>query len=416
MDSQATDDHRPGNKRIAYILGRFPALTMTFIDREIVEAKRKGTELVLVAMRGSPPFEMRPEVAELAKETEYLVPIQWPRLFRSFLFFVVTQPLNLLSLFLFLVSRAHGTLKARVKTAIHFAEGVEAAGILRGRNVDHIHAHFADRASVVAMVVSRLLKIEYSLTAHANDIYISPVLLQEKLAQAKFVTTCTGYNKEHLERVTGKPVELIYHGLDLDQLQSDTQNCPAESPASDAPLLLSVGQLKEKKGFPVLLDACAQLRDQGYEFRCEIIGEGPDRKALEAHIEERQLGNLVTLRGELPNRAVMARYTEATLFTLPCVVAKNDDRDGIPNVMLEAMAHGLPVVSTAVSGIPEVIEDEITGLLVESGSAAELAKGLARILDDSELRERLGDNGRDLVRERFDIHRNIGRLVELLES
>ena len=385
---------------------------MTFITREILEAKRTGADLVLVSIRRSPPFEMRPEVEALAGETKYLLPVAWPKFLASVVYYLITRPWVFVSTLAYLLSRPHPSPGARLKTLIHFAEGVHAAGLIRRDKVDHIHAHFADRAATVALVASRLVNVEYSFTAHANDIYIEPELLPEKVEHAKFTTTCTAYNKSHLEEVTGRPIELIYHGLDLEQLDDPCVEAHPET----APLILSVGRLTEKKGFPILLEACARLKQEEQSFRCEIVGDGPDLALLTQQIDTLGIGDRVALVGALSNAAVMQKYLEATIFTLPCVVAKNDDRDGIPNVMLEAMAHELPVVSTNLSGIPEVLHHEETGLMVESGQVDALTDALRRLLDDPEERQRLGENARELVANRFDIRRNIGRLVELLES
>jgi glycosyltransferase involved in cell wall biosynthesis len=266
------------------------------------------------------------------------------------------------------------------------------------------------------MVVSRLLGVPYSLFAHAYDIYTSPVMLPEKMSGAKFVATCTACSKAHLDGLIAgqfvSRVHLVYHGLDLPGIE------PYRRPSHEGQcsLVLSVGQLKEKKGFPYLIQACRILENRGYNFRCEIIGEGPKRPELEAMITDLNLHNAVTLRGALPHSEVMTRYSQATLFALPCVPAENGDRDGIPNVLLEAMAMQVPVVSTLFSGIPETIEDGNTGLLVPPGDAEALANALARLLDDLDLRKKLGQAGRKCVEERFDIRNNIGHLIELFSA
>ena len=393
-------------------MGSFPCLTTTFIDREILEAKRQGVNMVLVSIRPPSPFQMRPEIKELAAETKYILPVPWLRFVGANLYFILTRPRVYLSTLFYLLTRQHNTVAARAKTFFHFAEGVWAAALSRPERVDHIHAHFADRAAIVALVASRLLRVPYSLTAHASDIYVSPVLLSEKIANAKFVTTCTGYNKAHLERVTEHRIELVYHGLDLTVVEA----IPRPSHNDQFPLILSVGQLKEKKGFPYLIKACRLLKNQGYGFRCEIIGEGSRRGELETLIAELKLQDMVMLRGILPNTEVMTRYTQATLFVLPCVIARDGDRDGIPNVLLEAMTNCVPVVSTNLSGIPEVVQDGVTGLLIDPGDEEAMAEAIARLLNDAQLRERLGRKGCQWVEERFNIRTNIGRLIELLES
>jgi len=399
-------------KKIAYIIGRFPHLNTTFIDREIIEAKQQGLNLVLLSIRPFEPFEMKPKIRELHKETIYLLPVPLLKFIISHLYFFMVQPWSYISILFYLMTRRHPDLKSRIKTILHFGGGVWAAELLRAENINQIHAHFADRAAVVAMVASRLLKIPYSLTAHAVDIYVSPVMLPGKVANAKFVTTCTAYNKAYMERLTGYPVELIYHGLDL-----TTFPTPSHRKYNDLPyLILSVGQLKEKKGFPYLIKACRLLKDEGRNITCEIIGEGPYREELEQLITKLNLNDTVILRGSLPIKEVLARYPEAALFVLSCIIARNGDRDGIPNVLLEAMVNHVPVISTNLSGIPEVIEHGTTGLLVPPGNEKALAETMAKLLDNRELNEKLGSQGRQKVEEKFNVKKNVDALIKLFEK
>ena len=400
--------------KIVYVLSVFPCLTTTFIDREILETQRREAELVLVSMRKPAPFKVSAEIRKVTEATRYLLPAPWLRFLTTHLRFVLTQPRAYLTTLFYLLTRQHNKFIARIRTFFYFVVGVWAAELLREEKVDLIHAHFANRTTVVAMVASRLLGVPYSVFAHAYDIYVSPVMLAEKMAGAKFVATCTAYNKTHLESIDGSrfvgKVHLIYHGLDLTKFE------PTRQPPHNGqrPLLLSVGQLKEKKGFPYLIRACRLLKDRGYDFRCEIVGEGPKRPELEALISELSLNDTIVLCGALPHPEVLARYAQATLFALACVLAKDGDRDGIPNVLLEAMAMQVPGVSTQLSGIPEAVKDGLTGVLVPSRNTEALANALARLLDDPDLRERLGREGRKRVEERFDVQENVGRLIELL--
>jgi glycosyltransferase involved in cell wall biosynthesis len=297
---------------------------------------------------------------------------------------------------------------------LHFAEGVYAAHFIRQAPCDHIHAHFVDRAATVALVVSRLLDIPYSVTAHANDIYVNPVLLEQKLSAAKFVATCTAYNKEHLSQVDGVhlngKLHCIYHGLDLEDYQPGSRDC------REKVLLTAVGQLKEKKGFSYLLKACRLLKERGYVFSCQIIGEGPLRGELERQIGAFSLGEEVILRGALPYEEVMREYNGSDIFVLPCIIGANGDRDGIPNVILEALAMELPVVSTRHLSIPEVIEDGVNGLLVPPADETALADVLAKLLNDFGLRISLGKQGRATVSERFDSMCNAEHLLEEMIS
>lgn len=402
--------------KIAYILGVFPSLTTTFVDREILATQQKGVGLVLVSMRTPTPFDMRPEIKNLADATEYLMPASWSRFLWAHICFALTQPRTYVTTLAYLLTRRHQGMGAWARTLFYFLVGVWAAKILEGRGINHIHAHFANRATVVAMVASRLLGVPYSMFAHAYDIYVSPVMLAEKMDSAKFVATCTGYNKAHLDHIANgrfaNKVHLVYHGLELSNF------VPADRSSHDeyTPLLLSVGQLREKKGFPYLIRACKLLKERNYDFRCEIIGGGPEYATLKTLITDLDLEGTVVLRGALPHPEVMTGYAHAALFVLPCVLAKDGDRDGIPNVLLEAMAMQLPIVSTRLSGIPEVIEDDHTGLLVPSEDEQALAEAIARLLDNPELREELGREGRKRIEECFDVRRNVDKLVELFND
>jgi glycosyltransferase involved in cell wall biosynthesis len=207
------------------------------------------------------------------------------------------------------------------------------------------------------------------------------------------------------ERDAAKIVRL-YHGLPLADLRNG--NPPT---STEPPLILAVAQLAERKGLQYLIRACAGLRDQGIAFRCEIVGEGDLRDDLQRLIGELELGPMVTLTGPLPYPQVVARYHRASAFVLPCVIAPDGDRDGIPNVILEAMAAGVPVISTAISGIPEVVRDDETGLLVSEANVEELATAISRVLGDAELSTRLGRAGRQFVEREFDLARNLVRLT-----
>jgi glycosyltransferase involved in cell wall biosynthesis len=399
----------PNDLRLAYIIGTYPSLTMTFIDREIRRLRGRGVSLRVVSIR-RPRAPLSAEQRELQDGVRYLLPAPVLAFLAAHLRFAALRPAAYFGVLLYLLSRRHPTLKARGMTLLHFAEAVYAAYLLRDDRCDQIHAHFADRAATLALVASRLLGVPYSITAHANDIYVAPVLLPEKLANARFVATCTSYNRAHLAGLggdsLGQKLSRIYHGLDV------SRYTPNGGPPPGRPLVLAVGQLKQKKGFAYLLEACGLLKEAGCDFECQIIGEGPLRADLEAQIRRLGLEGSVELRGALPHDAVIAAYAHATLFVLPCVVGSDGDRDGIPNVILEAMAMGLPVVSTRHSGIPEAVEDGVNGLLVPPGDAQALAAALARLLADPVARREFGRQGRQKVTEYFDAERNVDRLLD----
>jgi glycosyltransferase involved in cell wall biosynthesis len=395
--------------RLNYVIGSYPVLTETFIDREIRAMQRAGVDLRIISIR-RPDEDLSAEQRDIQRQVTYLYPPRIGPLALAVASATLRHPSTVFGTFAWLLSRPHHG-QSRLKTAAHFATGLYAAWALRDRREIHVHAHFVDRAATVALIVSRLLGSRYSVTAHANDLYARPTMVRERVSQAQFAVTCTEYNRTYMIgkiRIDPASVVRIYHGLDFGGY--DARREPASPP-----LLLSVGQLKEKKGQLDLVRACADLRDRGREVRCAIIGEGPLRAQLEAEIAQHNLQESVQLLGAIPHSEVVEHLRSAYAFVLPCVVAADGDRDGIPNAILEAMAMSVPVVSTAVSGIPEVVTAD-RGVLVEPHDPEGLADAIEQLLLDPPRAETLGQAGRQFVMDEFDINRNARRLLDLFQS
>lgn len=391
---------------IAYIIGRYPLLTTTFIDREITEARRQGARVHVLSLRPTDERSLSPAQEALVPSVSYVRPIGFWRLIRAHARFLRSRPGALARAYVRLATLPHDSLRSRLKTVLHVGLGVATADMLGGKRPDHLHAHFVDRAAVVAWVSSRLLDIPFSVTAHANDIYVSPVLLADKLAAAKFAATCTEYNRSYLIEEVGPnqaDIVTIHHGIDL-------QSFPARRQSSgSSPMVLTVGQLREKKGLRHLIEAAALLADRCLEI--VIAGDGPLRAELQDQVDSLGLGQKVRLLGAVSHDRVLELMQSATVFVLPSVVAADGDRDGIPNVILEAMGMELPVVATRHSGIPEAVIDGVTGVLVDVGDPAGLARAIGWVLDDADGAARMGTNGRALVATRFDLERNVGQLL-----
>ena len=394
---------------IIYIIGTYPGLTTTFIDREVMALRSMGVRLQILSIR-QPWTKLSAEQEALRKDVTYLLPVKWIPLIISHLSYALTKPKRFFSTLVYLLTRPHPSLRAKLMTLIHFVEGVYAAYMLRHTPGQHLHAHFIDRAATVALVASRLLGIPYSVTAHASDIYVNPVLLKEKLTNAKFASTCTAYNRSYLSQfgkdLFNHKLLCIYHGLELERYVNEQHT------RTGRPIILSVGQLQERKGLSYLVEACGILRDRGVQFECRIIGEGPLRPTLQEQIHQLELEDYVRLVGALPHEEVIAQYQEATVFALPAILGKDGDRDGIPNVILEALSMGLPVVSTAHSGIPEVIEEGVNGLLVPPEDAQAFSSALERLICDPEMGNAFGKAGRKIVADRFNPEKNARRLLE----
>ena len=400
-------------KKIVYLIGTYPLLTTTFIDREIIKLNQLGVDLRIFSIR-KPPKDTPLSFSQMSlmEKVTYLLPVNIAKLLISHIYFSIVFPKRFFSTLIYLLTRNYPDLKARFKSLLHFSEGVYFAYFLRDQKVDEIHAHFLDRASVLALIAKKLLQIPYSISIHAGaDIYVNPVLLREKLMEARHAVTCTHHNKNHLAKLIGtdltEKIAVVSHGIDPLEFQ------PNPDPNAEV-LILSVGQLKMRKGFLDLIEACKILRDRKVDFRCEIIGNGPLFYLLEERIMRYSLENQVTLCGALPNELVVERYEQASLFVLPCMVSENGDVDGIPNVLLEAMAMNVPVISSRVSAVPELISENKNGILVNPNSPMELTEAIVSLINSPEKRENLGKEGRKTVLENFNIERNIETLVKTL--
>ena len=276
---------------------------------------------------------------------------------------------------------------------------------IRQRGIVHLHAHFGSVATSVARLAAHFADVPYSFTAHAKDIFhesVDPDDLRRKLRDAATVVTVSDYNLSYLRQRFGtdaRRVRRIYNGMDLAELRH-------LSTVGRSPVILSVCRLVEKKGLTHLIDACDRLRQHEVEFTCQIVGTGPLEGALRSQIQALHLDDWVEILGPRPQQEVFALMQQASVFAAPYVVGSDGNRDGLPTALLEAMALGTPCVATDVTGIPEIVCNGETGLLVNQHDSAELAAALQRLLGDGKLRERLATRARSLIEAEFDIARN----------
>ena len=300
--------------------------------------------------------------------------------------------------------------------------GFIADQVLRARTIAHLHGHFCHGATTITWFASRMSGVPFSFTAHAKDIYQADQnpgdLLARKLDAARFVSTCTDANRRHLAArfPSAKPVHTIYHGLDTGYFAPAAAEVGATSREDDAPLVLAVGRFVEKKGLRYLITALTRLHASGRRFRAVLVGEdGGEAALLRRMIEDGGLAGNVALQGPMDHRALRALYSQAAVFALPCLVAADGDRDGIPNVIAEAMAMGIPIVTTDVSGIPELVRDGHNGVLVPERDAAALAQALETLLDDPARRQAIGAAARATICDCFDSSVTTRALLQLFE-
>jgi glycosyltransferase involved in cell wall biosynthesis len=284
-----------------------------------------------------------------------------------------------------------------------------------GKKIDHLHAHFAHDPALIAYLVHRITGIPYSFTAHARDLYqVKPKVLTDRIRQATAVITCCRANLEYLDQIAPSQrmkYSLVYHGVNLQDFHPVSE--PGSAPLPTDRLILSVGRLVEKKGFQNLLEALFLVKKRGESFRCAIYGDGPLHRHLAEWITEHDMAGEILLCGDRTQQELITVFQAATLFILTPVQAEDGDRDGIPNVLLEAMAVGLPVITTAVAGIPELVENNQNGLLYSPHDVESISAGVIELLHDTEKRRRLGRAASKKVREQFDINQSAHRLKAL---
>ena len=264
----------------------------------------------------------------------------------------------------------------------------------------------------MALFAASLTGLPFSFTAHAKDIYTSnPDQIREKMAFSRFVVTCTEYNRRHLLDLSDGacPVHRVYHGIDLSLFNGGTPPRRPRPPYR----ILTIARLTPKKGLTTVLRAVAILKDRGLALEHTLIGDGEDRNAVLADIRRLGLSRTCRWLGTQPHHVVLDHYRQADLFALGCEIAPNGDRDGIPNVLAESMAMGVPVVATRVSAIPEIVEDAKTGLLVPPGRPTPMADAMQRLLTDADLRARIVPAAREKIAAEFDNVRLIDDLARL---
>ncbi len=400
---------------LGMVLKGYPRISETFISNEIKLLEDHGFPIHIFSMRQPRENFSHTSVKQIQASVDYLpesllVPL--PRFLYHNLKLAKEIPRTYRKVMKFALKRLAQTRK--MATLKHFFQaGYLVHRFLPDCPLVHLHAHFAHSPASVAMFTSKLSGIPFSFTAHAKDIYTSePERLTEKIRLSRFVITCTEYNKKHLMKLAPSntsSIHRIYHGIDIDLFLNRN-----EKPQPSVPYrILTIARLIEKKGLPTVCKAIRILCDQGVSVRHVLIGDGDERKKILSLINELKLENVTRWLGTQPHQEVLDHYRKADLFVLGCEVAPNGDRDGIPNVVLESMAMGVPVVITRESAIPEVVINGQTGLLVSPRRPEEMAQAMRRLLTDTKLRKTIISTARNRIICEFDNKRLIEKLASV---
>jgi glycosyltransferase involved in cell wall biosynthesis len=414
-------------QKVAYITAIFPGVTITFVMREIEALTRMGFEVIVFAIKR--PALATPDPIMPQSETEmpctYARPDNLIRHFRENIHCFLRKPsLYLRSLYGFLRQAPKLEPGAFVRLLFHFFVGVGFSREMVGLNVSHIHGHFAAGTSI-ALAASLVSGIPFSWSAHASgDIFVKPVLLPEKVERAGFVVAVCEYSKRYLDDVTGlkysPKIHRIYNGIDCVEHQLAGVGSRSERNPSGkerGPFrVISVGSLVGCKGHGTLIKACRDLKERGHSVVCTIIGDGPERLTLSRLIEELALEGVVSLKGYLNLKSVYAELKESDVFTLLSEIHINGYRDGFPTVILEAMSMSLPIVSTWVSGIPEMVVDGETGFLVHERDHVAAANALERLILSDDMRSAFGKAGKERVERLFNLSESVSRLADLFSN
>jgi len=406
---------------IAVLIPLLPDISHTFVYREILGMKKQGADFVPITLEEGDASPLHPEAKELL-EIAIPVPRISPGLYiLYYLYFLARFPLRMARLIHFYLPHCHGDeflfLRfEQYQNVCHPMRSLALARLLKRLKISHIHAHGSTYPATRAMASALLLDITYSFSTFVDFDYETDFrMFPEKIKQAEFVIATTEYCVSRILAATSpefRPkIHTIY--LSIDPAYATTRNPRGRPPV---PLVLGIGRLVEKKGFEYLLNAVALLMKRGLSFRCMLIGDGPEGARLEALAEHLNLDGIVAFAGALSNDRVREYLAPPNLLVAPSVYASDGERDGIPTVLVEAMACGVPVVSTRVSGIPELISNEENGLLVPQRDGAALADAIGRLLTDAKLRDRVIEEGRKTVYSKFDIHRSSRKLWSLIEA
>lgn len=430
------DESQNGSKtKVAYIVSRFPKITETFILYEILAIEKQGKQVEIYPLlrarntathpegasvlqklverartQEDRPVLMHPEAVPLVERANYHPFLSWPIL-RAHFSYLWRKPGAYLGTLWTLLRANFGSMNYFIGALGIFPKSLYFAKLMEAEGITHVHAHFANHPAAAAFVIHSLTGIPYSFTAHGADLQVDQHMLCEKTAEADTVITISRYNKEFIvdkcgEQVRDK-VDVIYCGVDTSVFQPRSIN---KFHASGPLNILCIGTMYEVKGHMYLLEACRLLQERGIDFECNLVGDGPFQEVLKEQVAQSGLAENIHFRGQQTRAQIADWLQRADVLSVPSIPTTSGRREGIPVVLMEAMSSGVPVVASDISGIPELVENEVSGLLIPPRDPKAIADAMERLYDYPTLRQRLGQGGRDKVVHEFDLYTNAASL------
>ena len=395
-------------------MSRFPKITETFILYEILGLERLGLSTEIYPLLREHQEIAHPEAEEMVERAHFHPFMSW-RVLRANWHYLRRKPATYLSTVREVIAGTLGSRKFLIGAVGVLPKAALFAYEMERDGVTHIHAHFATHPTVAALIIHRLTGIPFSFTAHGSDLHVDRRMLDRKVEAAALAVTCSQFNKNVMVDECGEEardkIHVIYYGVDLDVFLSNGHE------HRPGPLrIICVASYEEVKGHKYLVEACELLNERGVDFRCDLVGGGPLRRDVEKQIAQAGLQERFTLHGMLDRSAVADLLREADVKVLASFPTKGGKREGMPNVLIEAMAAGLPVISTQLTGIPELVETGRTGILVPPASGPALADALEELSRDPDLRRRMGAAGQERARRMFDRQLNASSLAALFEA
>lgn len=398
-------------KRVAYLANPYPAISHTFIFREIQSLRQNGLEVYPVSVERVPDLcKMTEEEQCEAAGVKFLKEVSFYHALGAFIRVVFRSPKGFMKMVLMALGLCRKGPKSIIKSFGYLAEAILFLDYIEEKEIDHVHEHFANPTAFIAMFANCYNQKEYSISVHGPDVFykIDSTMLAQKIKRARFVRCISHYCRSQLWRLVPVTMwnkfHIVHCGVDPEVFR------PAHRLANTVPEILCVGRLTSAKGQHILLNAARILKDDGVRFRLTFIGEGEDRQSLEKQVRQLHLEGEVVLTGALGQDRVMEYYRKADVFVLPSFA------EGVPVVLMEAMALEIPVISTRITGIPELIEHDKTGLLVTPGSSVELAEAIKSVIKNKKFSRKMSSEGRKAVLDGFNQHENNQYLRRLFEK